>query len=431
MRLGRATTTLAVTLTMLAAAGASAQTPAPSSPAPATAPAAPAPTTPATPAPAGSADSSAAPTAASSPPASPAAATTAPAATPPATDTSAATPPSPTSPAPAPAAAAAVQDPASSATTAAAPPGPAATTPPAGTPPATPAATAAAPPAKPTDPVVARVNGEEIHLSEINEAGHQLPEQYQKMPANVLYPLLVDQAIDRITMADMARKQDLAKDPLVARAMAHAEELTLQNALISREVGPQITEAAIRAEYDKTVAGKTGEEEVHARHILVSSEADAVKIIAELKKGGDFAALAKARSSDPGAATGGDLGWFKKGDMLPAFSAAAFALKPGQITDKPVHTQYGWHIIKLEGRRASPAPTFAEVHDDLRQKLIQDAVQRVLAESKVGVTIERYNPDGSPLQVPAATTPAPTPAQAPDQTPAASDAPATAPKATK
>jgi peptidyl-prolyl cis-trans isomerase C len=393
MRLGRATTTLAATLTMLAAAGASAQTPTPTPAAPAvTVPAdsnttVAATTAPATPAPSAPADSTASPPPTSATPAP----TTAAAPAGSTTDTAAPAPAAPTPAAPAPVA---------PATTAPS------ITPPATTPPATTAATPASPAAKPADPVVARVNGEEIHLSEINEAGHQLPEQYQKMPANVLYPLLVDQAIDRVTMADMARKQDLEKDPLVARALAHAEEVTLQNALISREVGPQITEAAIHAEYDKTVAGKTGEEEVHARHILVSSEADAVKIIAELKKGADFATLAKARSSDPGAATGGDLGWFKKADMLPAFSAAAFALKPGQITDKPVHTQYGWHVIKVEGRRASPAPTFAEVHDDLRQKLIQDAVQRVLAESKVGVSIERYNPDGSPLQATNATTPA-------------------------
>ena len=96
---------------------------------------------------------------------------------------------------------------------------------------------------------------------------------------------------------------------------------------------------------------------MHARHILVASEDEAKKIIEELNKGGDFAALAKAHSTDSGAAQGGDLGFFKKGDMVPEFAAAAFALKAGEITTTPVHTQYGWHIIKVEEHRQAPPPT--------------------------------------------------------------------------
>jgi peptidyl-prolyl cis-trans isomerase C len=282
--------------------------------------------------------------------------------------------------------------------------------PPAATPPA---ATPAKPPAdaKAANPVVARVNGEEVHLSDIMAAAQSLPEQYRSMPTNVLYPLLVDQAVDRLTVAAMARKQGLDKDPEVAQAMSRAADQTLQNAVMAREIGPQVNEAAIRARYDKDVAGKTGEEEVHARHILVANEADAVKIIAELKKGADFAALAKARSTDPGAAQGGDLGFFKKGDMLPEFANAAFAMKPGQISDKPVKTQYGWHVIQVLDRRNAPAPTFAEAHDELRQKMIQEAAQRVIAQARNGVTIERFNPDGTPIRATDTAEPPPAPAK--------------------
>ena len=138
-------------------------------------------------------------------------------------------------------------------------------------------------------------------------------------------------------------------------------------ALCSREIGPLVTDEAVRARYERDLAGKPGEPEVHARHILVATEADADAIIAELKKGGDFAAIAKARSTDPGAAQGGDLGWFKQGDMLPEFSAVAFALQPGQITDNPVHTRYGWHVIKVEERRAAPPPSFEQARDELAQ----------------------------------------------------------------
>ena len=245
------------------------------------------------------------------------------------------------------------------------------------------------------DPVVAKVGTVEIHSSDLSEAAQALPEQYRSMPAAQLYPMLLDQVIDREAVGVLARKQGLDKDPAVIKAMGRASEQVLANSVIGKVVGPTVTEAALRVRYDRDIAGKTGAEEVHARHILVASEADALKIIADLKKGGDFVAIAKAKSSDPGASQGGDLGFFKKEDMLPEFSAAAFALKPGQITERPVKTQYGWHVIKVEERRAAPAPTFEQAHDELRQTVIQEGVQKVLAEARAGVTVEKFNPDGT------------------------------------
>lgn len=247
----------------------------------------------------------------------------------------------------------------------------------------------------PADPVVARVNGQEVRISDIDEAARTLPDQYKSMPQNVLYPLLLDQAVDRLALVALARARGVDKDPEVMRQVAHAEEQALQNAIVRRVVVPQITDTQVRARYDTEIASKPGEEEVHARHILVANEADAIKIIAELKKGGDFAATAKARSTDPGAAQGGDLGFFKRGDMLPEFAAAAFAMKPGQITDKPVKTIYGWHVIKVEERRVAPPPAFDSVKDEVRQALVQEAVQRLVVEAHAGVKIEKFNPDGS------------------------------------
>ncbi|MCX7381769.1 MAG: peptidylprolyl isomerase [Alphaproteobacteria bacterium] len=245
------------------------------------------------------------------------------------------------------------------------------------------------------DPVVARVNGAEIHVSDITEAAQSLPQEYRGMPQNVLMPMLIDQLIDRAAVAALARKEGLEKDPLVQRGIARATEEALENAIMRRDIGPSITEDKLRARYTAEIAGKEGEVEVRARHILVASEADAIKVVAELKKGGDFAALAKARSSDPGAGQGGDLGFFKRTDMVPEFAEAAFALKPGQVSDKPVKTQFGWHVIKVEERRAAPSPSFEQAQDDLRQKVIQEGVQKVLAAARAVVTIERYNPDGT------------------------------------
>ncbi len=266
---------------------------------------------------------------------------------------------------------------------------------PAAAPPPAKAPGAAATPTAPADPVVAKVGNVEIHASDVSDAAQGLPEQYRSMPQAQLYSLLLDQIIDREAVGMLARKQGLDKDPAVIKAIARAQDQVIQNALISREVGPTVTEPALHARYDRDLAGKSGEEEVHARHILVASEADALKIIAELKKGADFATLAKARSADPGASQGGDLGFFKQSDMLPEFANAAFAMKPGQITERPVKTQYGWHVIKVEGRRAAPPPSFEQAHDELRQQMIQEGVQKVLAQARAGLTVEKFNPDGS------------------------------------
>jgi peptidyl-prolyl cis-trans isomerase C len=260
------------------------------------------------------------------------------------------------------------------------------------------------------DPVLATVNGQPIHLSDVKDAAQSLP-QARNMPPQQVYPILLDQLIDAQALLLKAQQTGLDKDPDVQHAMKAAQERALESAFLSRTVRPQVTEEAVKARYDAEFAGKKGEEEVHARHILVANEADAVKIIAELKKGADFATLAKARSTDPGAAQGGDLGFFKKGDMLPEFANAAFAMKPGQISDKPVKTQYGWHVIQVLDRRNAPAPTFEEAHDELRQKMIQEAAQRVIAQARTGVTIERFNPDGTPVKATDTAEPPPAPAK--------------------
>ncbi len=308
------------------------------------------------------------------------------------------TAPTPPNPGAAPAAPAAPAAAAGKAAAAApsAPAGSVAATPP--NPGAAPSA-AAAPPA-PANPetVVARVGGEEIHLSDVQEGAANVPAEYHQLPPQVLFPMVLDQLVDRRAVAVYARKQGIDKDPAVQKAMQRAAEGALENAAVGRVVRPQITDAAIKAKYEATYASKPGEEEVHARHILVASEDEAKKIIDELHKGADFATLAKARSTDPGKEQGGDLGWFKKGDMLPEFSDAAFALKPGQITETPVHTRYGWHVIKLEDRRTAQPPSFEQSRDEIRQQLIQAAVQDFVKQAKTGIAIEKFNPDGSPAK---------------------------------
>ncbi len=272
---------------------------------------------------------------------------------------------------------------------------PPAAVPPAPGAPAAPAAAGAA--ATRADPVVARVNNRELHLSDVSEAAQSLPDEVRSMPPQVLYPMLLDQMVDREALVLEAQKEGIDKDPQVQRATARASDTVLQNALLSRDIAPSVTDAALHAKYDAEYANKPGEEEVHARHILVDNEDLAKKIIDQLNKGGDFAALAKENSKDPAAQSGGDLGFFKKNDMVPEFAAAAFALKPGQWTQTPVKTQFGWHVIKLDEVRVAPPPPFDQARDEIRQQIIQAGVRAALEKAKVGLVVQKFNMDGSPM----------------------------------
>jgi peptidyl-prolyl cis-trans isomerase C len=281
-----------------------------------------------------------------------------------------------------------------------------------GTAPAKPATPAPAPasaaaPARPVDALLAKVNGAEIRMSDLQALAQSLPEEARSMPPQQLIPMLLEQAVDGKALVVMARKDSLDRDPLVSRAMQIASERALQSALVSREVGPSITEAAVRAKYDAEIANKPGVEEVRARHILVDSEEKARKLIADLKAGADFATVAKDNSTDPGAAQGGDLGFFKATDMLPEFSAAAFTLKIGDFTIDPVQTRYGWHVIKLEERRNAAAPTFEQAYPELRQTMIQDGINKVLTKARTLVKVERFNQDGSVVKPTDGATPPP------------------------
>jgi peptidyl-prolyl cis-trans isomerase C len=249
------------------------------------------------------------------------------------------------------------------------------------------------------DPVVAKIDGQPLHLSDVKAATETLPAQARSMPPQQLYPMLLNQLVDEQALLVEARKSGLDKDPDVQRMVHIAAERALASALLSKMVRPQVSDEAVKARYDQEFGGKPGETEVHARHILVNDEATAKKIIAELKKGGDFAALSKQYSKDPSAsAQGGDLGFFKKTDMVPEFADAAFALKDKEVTPVPVKTQFGWHVIQTLEHRTSAPPTYEQARDELRQQMVQAAVQKEVTKARAAVTVETFNPDGSPVK---------------------------------
>ncbi|MDD2795397.1 peptidylprolyl isomerase [Acidocella sp.] len=259
----------------------------------------------------------------------------------------------------------------------------------------TPAKPAAAAPAAQADPVVASVNGMKIHFSDIQADAQDIPPQMQQMPPNQLFPILVSQEIDRKALLVAAKKEGLEKNPAVAAAMAAAADVKLENAYVQQHIAASVSPAAVQAAYNQDYAGKPGPEQVDARHILVKTQAEAQAIIDQLNKGADFATMAKKDSIDPGAANGGELGWFSQDEMVPAFADAAFALKPGQYTKTPVQTQFGWHVILCEGKRQGPTPALADVQAQIRQDLADKAIKATLADVRSKVKVEVYNADGT------------------------------------
>jgi peptidyl-prolyl cis-trans isomerase C len=254
------------------------------------------------------------------------------------------------------------------------------------------------------DPVVATVNGAEIHRSQALEVRRRLPAQMQQVPDDLIMPVLVNIVIDTKLVAAEARRQNLQDDPEVREQMAKLEELILEQYLITRTVEKSLTEEALKERYEKMVEETKGEQEVHARHILLETKEAADEVIAELKKGKDFAELAKEKSTGPSGPQGGDLGYFGKGEMVPGFSEAAFALEPGTFTEVPVQTQFGWHVIKVEDKRAKQPPTFDEVSEQLQAELARDARAAYVEGLREKATIERMGeaqPPASDAEKPA------------------------------
>ncbi|AZV80016.1 peptidylprolyl isomerase [Parasedimentitalea marina] len=233
--------------------------------------------------------------------------------------------------------------------------------------------------------VVAIVNGEEITIGHMILSRAVLPAQYQQLPADVLYNAILDQLIQQTAL-----KQALHGE------IPHYVQLSLENekrSLLAADVIESVMEKAsseedLLAAYEAAYSDGDGGDEFNASHILVETEEDALSVKAELDAGADFSTLAKERSTGPSGPSGGSLGWFSKGRMVPEFETAVLTLKSGEIS-APVKTQFGWHVIILNERRKSAAPEFEAVREELATKLRNDAVEARVSELTASATIER------------------------------------------
>jgi peptidyl-prolyl cis-trans isomerase C len=241
------------------------------------------------------------------------------------------------------------------------------------------------------DPVVARVNDIEIKQSDLDYAASEVGPRIDSLPAVDRKRVLLQYLIDNELMAGAGQKDSLDKTDSFAGRAAYHQRRALRDAFFEARISDAVTEADAKKIFDEKIAGLKPEQEIRARHILVATEAEAKEIAERLKKGEDFATLAKEKSKDPNA-EGGDLGFFSRGQMLKPFEDAAFALEVGELSE-PVQTQFGWHIIKLEEKRDQPLPTFDQVKGAIIAQLVQAKAQEVVGGLRDAAKIEVIDPE--------------------------------------
>jgi len=244
--------------------------------------------------------------------------------------------------------------------------------------------------AQDSDPVVARVNGVDIHNSDVAFAEEEVGSNIPNMPPQQKRDYLINYLVDLVVLSQAAEQKKLGDRPDVKHRLAFDHNRLLMEALLQDAGKAALSDAAEHQVYDEAVKQAKGEEEVHARHILVPTEDEAKAILAQLKGGADFATLAKEKSKDPGAADGGDLGYFTKEQMVPEFAEIAFKLDKGQLSD-PVKTQFGWHIIKVEDKRTKPTPTFEQVKGQIENYVAHRAQAQMVENLRKSATIERLD----------------------------------------
>jgi len=245
-------------------------------------------------------------------------------------------------------------------------------------------------PASASDLVIARVNGVDIKQSDLALAEEDVGADMQAASPEAKREHLISYLADIIMVTQAADKKNVADNPDFKRRLAFLRNKLLMGYELQQEAKTALTDEALHQTYDEAVKSMSGQEEVRARHILVEGEDEAKAILEQLKAGADFATLAKEKSKDPGAAEGGDLGYFTKDQMVPEFADVAFKMYPGQLSN-PVKTQFGWHVIKLEDKRTRQPPEFEKVKDQIEAYLARKVQSDFIAKLRQSAKVERLD----------------------------------------
>ncbi|AKS47674.1 peptidyl-prolyl cis-trans isomerase C [Octadecabacter temperatus] len=225
--------------------------------------------------------------------------------------------------------------------------------------------------------VVASVNGSEITLGQLVMLRSQLPEQYQQLPDDVVFNGLVEQLVNQQLLAD-----SLEVEPKrVGIALANETRSLRAGEVVNSITSAPVSDEEIQTAYDARFEGVEPDSEFNASHILVETEEEANEVKTLIDDGADFAETAVERSTGPSGPSGGELGWFGVGMMVPEFEAAVMTLEVGEVS-VPVQTQFGWHVVQLNETRETELPTV----EDLRSELASEIQQETLNTLITGLT---------------------------------------------
>lgn len=255
-------------------------------------------------------------------------------------------------------------------------------------------ALSAAPGLAQEDKVVATINGQNITEADLAQAESDLDQQFSRLPAEQRRAAALSAIIEIRLFSEDAVKKGLDKDPAFQRRMAFLQQRALHAAEVESEIATKITDEEVRARYDKEVAATPPANEVKARHILVKTKEEAQELIKRLDAGDKFEDIAKEKSTDTGSgANGGDLGYFAPGQMVPEFEKAAFALEVGKYSAEPVQSQFGWHIIKVEDKRAQQPPAFDAVKEQFRSLVLREKYSALANTLRGSAKIDIADPE--------------------------------------
>lgn len=240
------------------------------------------------------------------------------------------------------------------------------------------------------DTVVATVNGTEITLGHMMLVQQNLPQQYQTLPSEMLFQGILDQIIQQTILMQAGPKED---SRLVRLSVENERRQLKAGEVLQGVADVAVTDEAVKALYDTKYATGVDGEEFNASHILVETEEEAKALIERLNAGEDFAELAKEKSTGPSGPNGGSLGWFGPGQMVKPFEDAVLAMEVGAIS-APVKTQFGWHVIKLNDKRAKSAPELDQARPELEAEIERQAIDAKIAELTQLAEIDKSGSEG-------------------------------------
>jgi peptidyl-prolyl cis-trans isomerase C len=253
------------------------------------------------------------------------------------------------------------------------------------------------------DAVVATVDGREITESDLAVGAQSFVSELSQIPQQNRRQALIDALIDIELLARAAEAEGVDEDPIVKQRLSLVRDRALRAEYLRSKVFEAVTDEMIQQRFDEEMQSFEPADEISASHILLATEEEAQAVIDELDAGGDFAAIAGEKSLDPGSnGNGGSLGFFQRGQMVGQFEDAAFALaEVGDYTEEPVKSNFGWHVIRLDDRRAAPPPTLAQEQARIAEDLAREMFTAEIDKVRAAATIEIVQPEPAADEAPA------------------------------